>query len=215
MSSAVLHLEKKGRVAIVTGGGNGIGLGVAERFLIEGADVALFDVNQAALTEARAGLEATAGCAGSVMDCVVDVTSEDSVQAAVQAVVARFGRVDIIVQAAGVVGKTGIQTHEVESANFQFVMDVNLLGIFHCCKAVLPYMVKQNYGRIVNIASIAGKEGNAGMLAYSASKVRAAGLPAMGFSGDVETAAEVSSSDTGFAPKERIEPKEPKEDEPG
>lgn len=175
MSRAVLAEDKKGQVAIVTGGGNGIGLGVAERFLAEGADVALFDVNQDALTEARAELEAGRP-SGRVLDCVVDVTSEDSIEAAVQAVVERFGRVDILVQAAGVVGKTGIQTHEVESANFSFVMDVNLLGIFHCCKAVLPHMLKQNYGRIVNIASIAGKEGNSGMLAYSASKAGVLGL---------------------------------------
>lgn len=85
-------------------------------------------------------------------------------------------RIDILVQAAGVVGKTNLLAHQVDPDNFDFVMDVNVKGIFHGCKAVLPYMMKQNYGRIVNIASIAGKEGNSGMLAYSTSKAAVIGL---------------------------------------
>lgn len=81
-----------------------------------------------------------------------------------------------MVQAAGVTGKTGMKTEEVDPANFDFVFDVNLKGIFHGCRAVLPHMARRNYGRIVNVASIAGKEGNAGMVAYSASKAAVIGL---------------------------------------
>ena len=91
-------------------------------------------------------------------------------------VIAAHGRIDILVQAAGIVGKTGIKTHEVEPGNFDLVLAINLKGIFLMCKGVLPHMVKQKYGRIVNIASIAGKEGNAGMLAYSTSKAGVIGL---------------------------------------
>lgn len=87
-----------------------------------------------------------------------------------------FGRIDILLQAAGITGKTGIKTHEVDEGNFGLVMDVNVKGIFLGCKAVLPHMLERNYGRIVNIASISGKEGNAGMLAYSTSKAAVIGL---------------------------------------
>jgi 3-oxoacyl-[acyl-carrier protein] reductase len=91
-------------------------------------------------------------------------------------IVAEFGRIDILVNSAGVTGRTGIKTHEVEFDNFKFVFDVNVNGCFLTSRAVLPVMVSQGYGRILHIASIAGKEGNAGMLAYSASKAAVIGL---------------------------------------
>ena len=100
----------------------------------------------------------------------LDVSKADEWAAGVEAVLAKFARVDVLVQAAGITGKTGIKAHEVDPANFDAVMGVNARGIFLGCRAVLPAMVAANYGRIVNIASVAGKEGNAGMLAYSASK---------------------------------------------
>ena len=101
---------------------------------------------------------------------VVNVTSEADWTRAAAAANAEHGKIDILVQAAGITGKTGIKTHEVDPANFDAVMNVNAKGIFLGCRAVLPFMVASNYGRIVNIASVAGKEGNAGMVAYSASK---------------------------------------------
>jgi NAD(P)-dependent dehydrogenase (short-subunit alcohol dehydrogenase family) len=98
------------------------------------------------------------------------VTKEEDWARAVEAVLAAQGRVDVLVQAAGITGKTGIKTAEVDPANWDAVMAVNARGIFLGCRAVLPAMVKADYGRIVNIASVAGKEGNAGMAPYSASK---------------------------------------------
>lgn len=100
----------------------------------------------------------------------LDLADEDKVSAAVYEVAKRFGSVDVLVQAAGITGKTGIKSHEVEAADFQRVFDVNVKAVFLCARAVLPHMLDRGYGRIVNIASISGKDGNAGMLAYSSSK---------------------------------------------
>merc|ERR1712224_29258 len=101
---------------------------------------------------------------------------EDEVAKVIADNSAIFGSIDIAVNCAGVTGKTNIKTHEVELDNFNFVFNVNVNGIFLICKHVLPSMIKENYGRIINIASISGKEGNAGMLAYSASKAAVIGL---------------------------------------
>ena len=110
------------------------------------------------------------------MECAVDVTDENSVQSAFNRVVAKLGRVDVLVQAAGITGITGINTEEVDASNFDLVYRINVKGIFLCCKHALRQMKAQGYGRIVNIASVAGKEGNAGMLAYSTSKAAVIGL---------------------------------------
>ena len=161
------------QVAIVTGGGSGIGLACAERFGRGGATVVLFDVNAGALAAAAKSLRAK-GVA--CMECAVDVTDENSVQSAFNRVVAKLGRVDVLVQAAGITGITGINTEEVDASNFDLVYRINVKGIFLCCKHALRQMKAQGYGRIVNIASVAGKEGNAGMLAYSTSKAAVIGL---------------------------------------
>merc|ERR1719384_2934718 len=105
-----------------------------------------------------------------VLSKQVELTNSNQVSQAVSAVEAEFGRVDVVVQAAGITGKTNLKTHEVDEADFDRVFDVNTKAVFVVAKAVLPGMLKQSYGRIVNIASISGKDGNAGMLAYSASK---------------------------------------------
>lgn len=156
-----------GQVCVVTGGAQGIGFGVAQHLGKLGARVALFDMQAPKLAEAVAALAAEGVTA---MHFALNVSSEEEWAAGVAAVLAQFGRLDALIQCAGVTGKTGIKAHEVEPANFDFVMSVNARGIFLGCRAVLPVMVAANYGRIVNIASVAGKEGNAGMLAYSASK---------------------------------------------
>ena len=106
----------------------------------------------------------------------MDVSNVDAAGAMVRAVVGRWGRLDVLVQAAGITGKTNLKTEEVDPNDFDTVMRVNLRGIFVLCRAVLPTMSRQRYGRIVNIASVAGKEGNAGMLAYSTSKSAVIGL---------------------------------------
>ena len=101
---------------------------------------------------------------------LVDITVEADVANAINKVNERFGRVHILVNCAGIAGKTNILSHEVESDNMRLVFDVNFMGSFYTSKYAIPYMLKNNYGRVLHIASISGKEGNAGMLAYSASK---------------------------------------------
>lgn len=156
----------EGQCCIVTGGARGIGRAVAERLASEGARaVALFDVSDG--SEAVAALEKL----GSKAVCVnVDLTHEASVQAAVAQVLTSFGSVEVLVQAAGITGKTNLKTHEVDTEDFLKVFSINVTAIFQVCKAVLPSMLERGYGRIVNVASISGKDGNAGMLAYSSSK---------------------------------------------
>lgn len=180
----------KNAVAIVTGGARGIGYGIALRLALEGASlVVLIDMNQSLLDEAVSQLqhdfqsqfqsdtppEPTPRFSG--LAC--DVTDNEQVTQTFHRIATDLSptnRIDILVQSAGIVGQTNILTHRVPPSDFEKVMNVNVKGIFHGCHAVLPYMLRQNYGRIVNIASIAGKEGNAGMLAYSTSKAAVIGL---------------------------------------
>lgn len=168
-----MSTEFAGQVALVTGGARGIGFAIGKHLGSLGASVVLVDINETVLAGAVTALE---GSGIRAFSMVADVTSEASVQAGVADAITKHGRIDILVQAAGITGKTGIKTEEVDADNFDLVYKINTKGIFHFCKAVLPQMVKQGYGRIVNIASIAGKEGNAGMLAYSTSKAAVIGL---------------------------------------
>lgn len=175
-------------VCVVTGGARGIGNGIARRLALEGAvTVVLIDMDQDNLDKAASQLEQEVaelmGDRGTTRPTfyglACDVTISKKVKDTMKYIATALspnGRIDVLVQAAGVVGKTNVLTHNVEEENFDFVMDVNVKGIFNGCQSVLPYMMEQNYGRIVNIASIAGKEGNAGMLAYSTSKAAVIGL---------------------------------------
>eukprot|EP00320_Phaeocystis_rex_P000564 CAMPEP_0119067098 /NCGR_PEP_ID=MMETSP1178-20130426/9444_1 /TAXON_ID=33656 /ORGANISM="unid sp, Strain CCMP2000" /LENGTH=311 /DNA_ID=CAMNT_0007048735 /DNA_START=84 /DNA_END=1016 /DNA_ORIENTATION=- len=160
---------------MVTGAARGIGFAVATALAQRGAKVCLLDLSRQALDNAAQRL-AAAVPAAQIMIHAVDVSDANGVAAAVAAVSKRWGRVDILVQAAGIVGRTNITTEEVEPSDFDSVVRVNLRGIFLMCREVLPLMRRQGYGRILNVASIAGKEGNAGMLAYSASKAAVVGL---------------------------------------
>ena len=157
-----------GQVAVITGGAQGIGFGAAQLLGSEGAAIVLLDLSAASLEKASAALSA-AGVA-RVSTHAVDVSKEEDWSRAVGAVLAEHGRIDVLVQAAGITGRTGVKTADVDPANWAAVMAVNATGIFLGCRAVLPGMVAKGYGRIVNIASVAGKEGNAGMCPYSASK---------------------------------------------
>lgn len=148
------------QVAIVTGAASGLGLAIAKKLHAEGAQVVAIDLNEASLPVSFA----------------VDLTKEDQVANVVNQVAEKFGRIDILVNSAGVTGATNIKSHEVETDNLRFVFDVNFMASFFTARAVLPWMLKNNYGRILHIASIAGKEGNAGMLAYSASKAAVIGM---------------------------------------
>ena len=160
----------KDQVAIITGGANGIGFAVAQKLISEGAKVVIVDQVKAALTKAAKQL----GVAASSV--ALDVTDAEAVTKAVNKIAKQHGRIDILVNCAGVTGKTNIKTHEVDYENFKFVFEVNVNGSFLMARAVLPHMLKRNYGRIVHIASVAGKDGNAGMLAYSASKAAVIGM---------------------------------------
>ncbi|KAL3815788.1 hypothetical protein ACHAXA_001682 [Cyclostephanos tholiformis] len=177
----------KNSVCIVTGAARGIGFGIALRLALEGAAiVALIDVRQNELDDAASRLERelrhTLGNEDTRIvfyGLACDVTKLEEVTNTFRHVAANLSpnnRIDILVQAAGIVGQTNRMTHQVEPEDFDLVMSVNVKGIFNGCHACLPFMLEQNYGRIINIASIAGKEGNAGMLAYSTSKAAVIGL---------------------------------------
>jgi 3-oxoacyl-[acyl-carrier protein] reductase len=162
-------IDLKGRFAVVTGGAQGIGRAVTERFLASGAKVAIWDHD-------KAFAERTAKELGKdVVPVHCDVTNAASVAAARDATIAAFKRIDILVNNAGIAGPTA-KLWDVKVEDWQRTMLVNVEGPFNCCKAVIPGMIGQNYGRIVNIASIAGKEGNPNASPYSASKAALIGM---------------------------------------
>ena len=159
------QIDLKGRVAVVTGGAQGIGYATAERMLKSGATLALWDIDEAKLAEAKASLSAL----GPVSTVVVELTDEASVAAACVATLQQHARIDILVNNAGITGGNGV-TWELDPAMWRRVVEVNLIGPYLTCRAVVPQMIQQGYGRIVNIASVAGKEGNPNASHYSASK---------------------------------------------
>lgn len=156
------------RKAIITGGASGLGKAVAARIIIEGGAVALWDNNEPALSAAASELKIT-----NVV--TVDVSNLEQVTTAVKESIAALGGVDILINSAGITGATAaLWEYPIDS--WQRVMNINVNGLFYCCRAVAPHMINQNYGRIVNIASVAGKEGNPNASAYSASKAAVIGL---------------------------------------
>ncbi|MEP6609274.1 MAG: SDR family NAD(P)-dependent oxidoreductase [Burkholderiaceae bacterium] len=157
------QLDMQGRGAIVTGGAAGIGYAIAQRLIASGARVSLWDRDAKALESAATSL------GGRTHVVTVDVTSEDGVSAACSASVKDLGRIDALIRSAGITGpNTTVQQYTV--AAWKEVLDINLTGVFLCNRALIPHMQANDYGRIVNIASIAGKEGNPNASAYSASK---------------------------------------------
>jgi 2-dehydro-3-deoxy-L-rhamnonate dehydrogenase (NAD+) len=158
-------IDLKGRHAVVTGGAQGIGLAIAERLLDSGAAVALWDCDEELLKKTAAELAGK----GLVATHAVNVTDADAVERAAAATIAEFGAIDILVANAGIAGPNHA-TWEYPVDAWREVLETNLTGVFLCCRAVTPYMRERGYGRVVNIASIAGKEGNPNAVAYSASK---------------------------------------------
>jgi 2-dehydro-3-deoxy-L-rhamnonate dehydrogenase (NAD+) len=165
------QLDLKGRVAVITGGAQGIGYAVAERMLKSGAAVALWDVNAERTAQACDSLSAL----GKVSSEVVNIADQASVEAATKGTLAKHGRLDILVNSAGITGGNG-PTWELSPEVWRQVIEVNLIGCYLTCRSVVPQMISQGYGRIVNIASVAGKEGNPNASHYSASKAGLIGL---------------------------------------
>jgi 3-oxoacyl-[acyl-carrier protein] reductase len=166
------RLDLQGRHAVITGGARGIGYAAAERMLRSGAAVALWDLDAQRLAQAGEALAQL----GSVSTHAVELTDEAAVQAAVDATLAQHGgRIDILVNNAGITGGNGV-TWELDPRTWRQVLEVNLVAPFLTCRAVVPHMLRHGYGRIVNIASIAGKEGNPNASHYSASKAGLIGL---------------------------------------
>jgi 2-dehydro-3-deoxy-L-rhamnonate dehydrogenase (NAD+) len=165
------QIDLKGRVAVITGGAQGIGYAVAERMVRSGATLALWDIDEAKLAEAAHSLAAL----GKVGTQRVELTDPAAVAQAAADAHQRHGRIDILVNNAGITGGNGT-TWELDPAIWRRTIEVNLIAPYLVCRAVVPRMLEAGYGRIVNVASVAGKEGNANASHYSASK---AGLIAL------------------------------------
>jgi 3-oxoacyl-[acyl-carrier protein] reductase len=157
------QLDLKSRHAVITGGAAGLGLAIARRLMDSGASVTLWDINAQALGDAVRELGAKAD------SVVVNVTEHESVAAAAQSTAQRHSAVDVLVNSAGITGPN-TKLWDYPPQAWQQVMQVNLNGLFYCCRELVPLMRARNYGRIVNIASVAGKDGNPNASAYSASK---------------------------------------------
>lgn len=161
-------INLRDRVAIVTGGAQGIGYAIARRFLESGARLVLWDVNPAGLEKAVAELAAEAGAA-KVRGEAVDIANLPQVEAAVASALGQEGRIDILINNAALVGPNATLVDYPVDA-WRRVIEVGVNGTFHCCRAVVPAMTARGYGRIVNVSSIAGKEGNPNAAAYSSAK---------------------------------------------
>lgn len=162
-------IDLNGQFAVITGGAQGIGLAVARRLVASGAQVSLWDMNAGELAVAKAELGAMAATVE------VNITSYEAVAAAVAETEARFGRIDILVHSAGIAGKNA-PLDEYDLDEWRRVIEIDLNGAFYVNRAILPGMKARNYGRIVNIASIAGKEGNPNAAAYAAAKAGVIGM---------------------------------------
>jgi 2-dehydro-3-deoxy-L-rhamnonate dehydrogenase (NAD+) len=162
-------IDLKDRVAVITGGARGIGFACAQRFIASGAHVVLWDMDADALTSAASTLGAKASTV------VVDVTNDTDLANATQTVLSARGQIDILVNNAGITGPN-VKTWEYPPADFRRVVEVDLIAPYLVSRAVVPHMIARGYGRIVNIASVAGKEGNPNAPAYSAAKAGLIGL---------------------------------------
>lgn len=158
------------QVAIITGAASGLGFAIASKLSQEGVKLALLDFNGDKLHQIETQMMTETKC------FILDITDEKQVQGTVEEIISHFGHIDILVNSAGITGETSIRSHETDTEDVRNVFDVNFFGSYFTSKYVVPHMLKQNYGRILHIASIAGKEGNAGMVAYSASKAAVIGM---------------------------------------
>ncbi len=158
-------LDFNGRVAVVTGGAQGIGLAVVERLLDSGATIAIWDRDEKLTKKTIASLKA----GKRVIGVTTDIAKLASVEAATKATIKQLGKIDVLVNNAAIVGPN-IVTWDYPVQDWEQVIHINLVGQYYVCRCVVPHMIKKNYGRIVNISSVAGKEGNPTASAYSAAK---------------------------------------------
>jgi len=166
----MIKFDLNNRVAIVTGGAQGFGLAITERFIEAGAKVIIWDIDD---NEAKKAIDKVKS--ENLSHQIVDVTNFDLVNKNLEEIERNYGKIDIFINNAGITGvNTTVADYPLDEWNK--VMNVNLNSVFYCCKAVVPFMLKNEYGRIVNIASIAGKEGNPNASAYSTSKAGVIGL---------------------------------------
>ena len=166
----MIKYDLNNRVAVVTGGAQGFGLAITERFIEAGAKVIIWDIDENAAKEAIEKVKSE-----NLSHQVVDVTNFEIVNKNLYEVEKKYGKIDIFVNNAGIAGmNTTVAEYPLDE--WKKVMNLNLNSVFYCCKAVVPFMLKNDYGRIVNIASIAGKEGNPNASAYSTSKAGVIGL---------------------------------------
>ena len=164
-----INFDFKDRTAIVTGGAQGFGLDIAKRFLISGAKVIIWDVDPKMLEKATEVFKNP-----NLSTKNVDVSNYDQVESSVKEIVEKT-KIDILINNAGITGPTST-LWEYDIDMWKKVVEINLMGTFNCCRAIVPNMIKNNYGRIVNVASVAGKDGNANASAYSVGKAGAIGL---------------------------------------
>ena len=154
------NIDLNEKVAVVTGGAQGFGLAIAKRLSESGANVVIWDKDEEILKQVKLK---------NSFNLTVDVTSFENILKAVETTLNQYRKIDILVNNAGIAGPS-FKTWEYPNEEWQKIIDLDLTGVFYCCKAVVPVMQEQNYGRIVNIASIAGKEGNPNAMPYSAAK---------------------------------------------
>ena len=165
------QIDLSGRNAVVTGGARGIGYAISQRLMQSGAKVSIWDIDAAAAAEAKTALSEY----GMIHTQTVELTDANAVSSALKATISALGHIDILCNNAGIAG--GIyKTWEYPVEEFRRIIDVDLNTVFICCRAVVPHMRERQYGRIINTASIAGKEGNPGASAYSAAKAGVIGL---------------------------------------
>ena len=164
-----IKFDFKNRTAIITGGAQGFGLDIAKRFLKSGANVIMWDIDSKMIEKAIKDLDNSNLSANKI-----DVSNHKEVENCTNEIV-KNSKIDILVNSAGITGPTAtLWEYDIEM--WKKVVDINLMGTFNCCRAIVPNMIKNNYGRIVNVASVAGKDGNANASAYSASKAGTIGL---------------------------------------
>ena len=166
----MIKFDLKNRVAVVTGGAQGFGLAISERFIESGAKVVIWDIDE---NEAKKAIDKVNSKNLSYQ--IVDVSNIETINNKLSEIETTHGKIDIFINNAGIAGKN-ITVAEYPVDEWNKVINLNLNAVFYCCKAVVPFMEKNNYGRIVNIASIAGKEGNPNASAYSTSKAGVIGL---------------------------------------